>query len=195
MRSKFQLFISLLFLLNLGWSQNLDTDELKKIENFKYEEKKAKAWLDAQYEWNVITDGENITYNKESKKILSDTDYYSFIYPKTYTWSTTLILLKNKVIKQAVWYLINMQYLDKEKNSSHIMKTIITLDQALDMEKVLLSSYYSYIAFDPEVVTIENNKVKEYTRPDIAEKKLNSVEEIATLLMQYRKSKQTKKTN
>jgi len=51
-----------------------------------------------------------------------------------------------------------MQYLDKEKNSSQIMKTIITLDQAHNMEKVLLSSYYSYIAFDSEEVTIEKIK-------------------------------------
>jgi len=77
---------------------------------------------------------------------------------RIFNYSTNSILLKNKVIKQAVWYLINMQYLDKEKNSSQIMKTIITLDQAHNMEKVLLSSYYSYIAFDSEEVTIEKIK-------------------------------------
>jgi len=51
-----------------------------------------------------------------------------------------------------------MQYLDKEKNSSYIMKTIITLNQLLDKEKVLLSSYYSNIDFDSEEFTIEKIK-------------------------------------
>lgn len=77
---------------------------------------------------------------------------------RIFNYSTNSILLKNKVIKQAVWYLINMQYLDKEKNSSYIMKTIITLNQLLDKEKVLLSSYYSNIDFDSEEFTIEKIK-------------------------------------
>jgi hypothetical protein len=193
MKSKLQILVILLFIFNSGWSQNENEDELERIENFKKEEKKAKAWLDIQYEWNVITKGGNTTYNKEAKKILSDSTYYQFIYPETYTWPTTLILLKKKVIKQAVWYMLNLYGMDKATNTPHIMKTIITLDQALDMEKVLLSSYYSYISFDREIVSIENGKVKEYLRPDIAEEKLSNVKELATLLMNYRKSKQDQK--
>ncbi|OUR91101.1 hypothetical protein A9Q87_11545 [Flavobacteriales bacterium 34_180_T64] len=189
MKSTFQILIILLCVCNLGWSQSDSLNELEKINKFKQEELKAKAWLDSQYEWNVISEGESITYNKEAKKILSDSQYYKFIYPEEYTWATTLILLKKKVIKQAVWYMINLYGEDKIKNGSHISDALVSLDQAIDMEKVLTSSYYSYIAFDPEVVTIENGQVKEYSRPDLAEEKLSHVKEMMTYIFEYRKQK------
>lgn len=187
---KNKLFIIFLFIFYLGWSQSKSSDELEKIEKFKIAEKKSQAWVNRQYEWNVVTEAGKTSFNEEAQKILSDDNYYNFIYPKIYTWTWTSILLEKKVIKQAIWYMINLYGMDKKSNTPHIMKIIISLDQALDMEKVLLSSYYSYISFDREIVSIENNKVKEFLRPDIAEKKLNHVKELTTLLMQYRKSKQ-----
>ena len=89
--------------------------------------------------------------------------------------------------------MINLYKNDKINNGNLIMGAIFNLDQALDMEKILISSYYSYISFDPEVVVVENGKIIEFERPDIAEEKLANVKEMTMLLLNYRKEKKNKK--
>lgn len=178
----------LLFVLSQGYSQN-DSIEFNNIKISKELEQKSRAWLDDLYTSNVIVKGDSITYNDEAKLLISDSKYYNLIYPKVYTWPYTLALMEKKALKQALWYMINLYGEDKVKNSSHIINTIITLDQTIDMEKVLVNSYYSYISFDPEVVKMENGKVKEFSRPDIGEEKLNHVKELTRILLNVRRNK------
>lgn len=59
------------------------------------------------------------------------------------------------------------------------------------MDKALVATYYTNIAFDPEVYTIVDGKEqpREVSRPDIAEKKLLATKEIVDHVMYYRSKK------
>jgi hypothetical protein len=191
MKTKFLLLILVLFIFNLGWSQN---DSIA-INNKRIQEEKAVTWLEDLHTSNVIDEGDRLIYNEETKLLLSDPAYYNVIYPEKYNWVHTRELLKKKAVKQALWTMINLYGLDKPESRTQIVNTLITLDQLIDMEKVLVSSYYSYISFDPEVVIIEDGIVKEFTRPDIAEEKLNYVKELTVYILKNReqKAKENKK--
>ena len=58
--------------------------------------------------------------------------------------------------------------------------------------KVIISSFYSYIAFDHETTTIVEGIVTEVKRPDIAERKLIAVKEIISYIHYNRKQKEEK---
>ncbi len=183
--------ISALFLTICGFNAICQNDSIIEFGNFKIPkqlEQQSKIWLNDLYNPIVITKGDTIRYTKEAVMVLTNKKYYNIIYPNDYTWEITTELMKNKWVKQSIWYMINLYMANKKINSPYILNTIISLDRVIDMEKVLINSYYSYIAFDPQVVEIENEKVKKIIRPDIAEHKLVVTEEIVAYLRDYRKS-------
>ena len=181
MKNTFFISIGAMFIFSFGLAQN---DNVNSKDNV--QEEKAEAWLKDLHTANVIDDGDKLIYNEEAKLILSDPQYYKVIYPKEYNWVHTRELMKRRAIKPAIWTMINLYGMDKTENAPHVVKSLITLDQLVDIEKALISSYYSYIPFDPEVVIVENGKVKEFTRPDIAEEKLNNVKELTVFVLKKR---------
>lgn len=193
MKNILKILVLVLFIFSSGWSQTVGLNEFKTI-NIEETEQIAKVWLDDLFTWNVKPEGDNIIYNEEARRIISDTSYYNFIYPEAYTWPTTLALLEQRAIKQALWYMINIYGDDKTNSSPYIADVVVTLDHAIDMEKVLISSYYSYISFDPEVVKMDNGIIKEIIRPDIAEQKLMETKEIVNFVLSYRTQREQQKS-
>jgi hypothetical protein len=60
------------------------------------------------------------------------------------------------------------------------------------MDKILLSTFYTYAFADPEACRILNNK-PEIVRPDILEKKLRTTRELVNYIWINRKNKAEKK--
>ena len=148
----------------------------------------SKEWLDDLYSIGMQRKGDSLIINDESKKILKDTSYYKAIYPEVYTWQDTQYLMKKMALKQAFWYLINLYDLDSN-NKELVLQMIVPFDEIIEMDKIIISSFYSYIAFDPETVTIVKGTVSEVKRPDIAERKLIAVKEIISYIHYNRKQK------
>jgi hypothetical protein len=178
------IFAFLINLYYLGYGQ-VDTVPLSNNNNPTSKELDSKAWLEDLYESAVKFEGDTIVFNNEAKRILEDSVYHQFLYPKVYTWQVAQQLMERKALKQTFWYLINLYYADK-KNRDLVLKMILPYDQVLKMDKVIISVYYSYIAFDPEVATIKNGKTSEVIRPDIAEQKLSVAKEIIKQILNYR---------
>ena len=153
------------------------------------QEAAAKAWLEELYSQGVTIKNDSVYFNDETRRIVTDTAYQQIIYPEVYKWEVVPTLLQNKAIKPAMWYLINLYHTDTTRREL-ILKTILPLDQALEMDRVMVASFYTYIAFDPEVYTIVNGKSVGVKRPDLAEQKLLVTKAIVDQILEQRIARQ-----
>lgn len=149
------------------------------------QEAAAKAWLDELYSQGVTIKNDSVYFNDETRRIVTDTAYHHIIYPDVYKWEIVPSLLQNKAIKPAMWYLINLYHTDTTRREL-VLKTILPLDQALEMDRVLVAAFYTYISFDPDVYTIVDGKSVGVKRPDLAEQKLIATKAIVDQILEQR---------
>ena len=149
-----------------------------------------KDWLMDLYEPGVTVADDSIFINAESLRLMNDEAYQKLVYPKTYTWPAALQLIEKQELKKAFWYLINL-YEINEKNKDLVVKTVITYDKLFKMDKILVSTFYTYSLIDPEIGTIKNGH-SEVTAPHILEKKLQSLKEILFYLDKFKTENEKK---
>lgn len=142
------------------------------------------VWLKDLYQSGVKVDGDSFFVNKESERLISDKAYRQLIYPSTYTWEAAKGFIQSQEIKKAVWFLINL-YLVNDKNKELVVKSILVYDKLFKMDKILVSSFYTYSLTDPEVGTIEDGNSK-ITAPHVMEKKLNALKAMLFYLDKYK---------
>lgn len=149
------------------------------------QEAASQKWLANLYEMGVEIRNDSMILNEEAKRVLTDTTYYNFIYPKVYDWRIVQVLMKRMALKQAFWYMINL-YHSNPKNKELVLQTIVPYDRIMEMDKIMISTLYSYISFDPEVSILEIGKAPVVKRPDIAEQKMLATKEIVSYILSYR---------
>lgn len=142
------------------------------------------AWLSDLYEHGVKIENDTLIFNKEAQRILTDEQYRQFIYPKTYTWEQALASIQKLELKQAFWFLLNL-YLVNDENKNLVIKSLMSYDKFLIMDKALVGTFYTYILMDPEIGTIEDGQSK-IIAPHIMENKLSALKEIIFYLDKYR---------
>ena len=150
----------------------------------------AKSWMDNLYAHGVEIKGDSVYFNDETRLIVSNAEYNTLIYPDAYIWETVSGLMQQKALKQAVWYMINLYRTDQERRDL-VLRLILPLDQTLEMDRVMLAAFYTYIAFDPEVYRVENGRTVEVLRPDIAEEKLLATKAIVDQIYAQREKMKT----
>lgn len=143
------------------------------------------TWVKDLYEPGVKVEEDSIFMNVEAQKLMNDELYRNSIYPKSYTWQTTLNLIQKQELKKAFWYFINL-YLVSDQNKDLVIKSILTYDKLFKMDKVLVSTFYTYSLTDPQIGTIKEGK-SNVTSPHIMEKKLQALKEMLFYLDKYRK--------
>ena len=142
------------------------------------------VWLKELYEPGVVVGEDSIFLNKESERLLTDKEYRQVMYPAIYTWQAAINFIQKQEIKKALWFFINL-YLVNDQNKELVVKSILTYDKIFKMEKMLVSSFYTYSLTDPEVGTIEEGHSK-VTAPHIMEKKLNALKALLFYLDKYK---------
>lgn len=145
-----------------------------------------KWYLDIN-EKGIDKKGDSIIFSKEFVKVLNDEEYRLFIFPETYKKEVAAYLIDKKLLKQAFWYFINL-YPQSDLNKETILKAILSYDQVLKMDEVLVNTFYTYSFMDPEISIIKDGK-PEIVHPDILEKKLSDVKEMVGYILKYRKKK------
>jgi hypothetical protein len=65
------------------------------------------------------------------------------------------------------------------------MKTILAYDELFEMDRALLSAYYTFSMIDPQVCDFVDGKPV-IKRPDVVEAKLASVKEMVGYVLSYR---------
>lgn len=136
------------------------------------------------YEMGVRKDNDSLYISDESAKAHSDSDYRKILYPEIYSWEKALTLIAAIELKKAFWHLINL-YPKGQESKEFSVRIILGYDGLFDMERVIISTFYTYAFMDPEIGSIEDGKI-DITRPDILEEKLHVVKEMVTYIHAYR---------
>ena len=153
------------------------------VENGKY----WSAWLQDLYDVGVVMEKDSIKINDEARKIIIDSNYRKLIYPPAYTWQAAVILLKQMELKKGFWYLFNLYIIDT-LNRKLVIESIVSFEKIMDLEKIMTSTFYTYAMLDPQICNYNNGKLI-ITRPDIVEKKFNTLKEIINYISIYKKGK------
>ena len=156
------------------------------------DEAQIKVWLKDLYEPGVSVTEDSVFINAEASKLINDEQYRKLLYPKTYSWQAAIVFIQKQELKKAFWYFINLYSLN-EKNKEIVVKVILAYDKLLKMDKILISTFYTYSLIDPEIGSIVNGQSK-ITAPHILEKKLQVVKELLFYLDKYRKENKDAKT-
>jgi hypothetical protein len=153
-------------------------------------EKHWAAWLNDLYDVGVVLEKDSIKLNNEARRIIADSNYRKLIYPRVYTWPAATYLLKAMELKKGFWYLINLYSADTA-NKKLVIEALVPFDQTMDMEKVMISTFYTYAMLDPKVCTISKGKPV-IKKPDIVEKEFGYLKEIIAYIEYYRKQRKDK---
>lgn len=186
---RYTLFIVMMLLsMHSTYSQSVDTS--KKASKTK-DEKYWQDWLKDLYEVGVGQKGESLKITPEVEKVVKDEKYRSTIYPAKYTWPVAMDLMKNLELKIAFWHLINL-YSESDRMKNLVMQALLPFDKHLEMDKIMISSFYTYGMIDPTATTVKDGKI-EILRPDIIENKFNNVKQIIETIISNRPKKSGKK--
>jgi hypothetical protein len=148
------------------------------------------AWVEDLYTAGVSYEGDSVSINKEVEILLNKSDLFMFMYPEKYTWEVTLALIEKNQLKKAFWYMINLYRIDNT-NKELVVKSMLTYNKFLDMEKVLTNTFYTYCFTDPEIGTITNGK-PEINAPHILEEKLMVVQQLVKYIQSYEQKERNK---
>lgn len=144
-------------------------------------------WYVRVHEKGIEKSGDTIITGQEFQKVLEDEKYRETIYPETYTWDQALVFVKNRELKQALWYFVNL-YPQNKASKEFVIKSILAYDKLFEMEELMVNSFYTYSFMDPEISIIQNGN-PEIVNPDILEAKLRVVKEIVAYVQSYRNEK------
>lgn len=175
MKIKFQIFLILSFFiisLNAKGQINLST------------EAQISTWIKDLYEPDVSVAEDSVFINAEASKLMQDVQYRNLLYPKTYTWQAALAFVQKQELKKAFWYFMNL-YSENDQNKELVIQAILTYDKLFKMDKVLVSTFYTYSLIDPEIGSIKDGH-SQITAPHIMEKKLQVLKELLFYLDKYK---------
>jgi hypothetical protein len=147
--------------------------------------------VNSLYEMGVEKKKDSLFVSKEVIRLFTDPVYRRIAYPATYEWVHAVNLLKEMQLKTAFWHMINL-YGQDTANRSLVIGTFVAYDSLMQMDQVLLSTYYTYAFADPRISRVINNK-PDINRPDLLEKGLKNVKEIINYLWYYRQQRTTSK--
>ena len=147
-------------------------------------------WMKDLEEMGIDKKKDSLFVSREVMHLLRDKTYRNSIYPTPYNWQTTVAFMKQMELKKAFWQMINLYQTDIEHRHI-VIGTVCAYDSLMEMDKILLSTFYTYAFADPEVCRITSNK-PDIFRPDLLEKKLRTTREIVGYVWENRKRKQPK---
>jgi hypothetical protein len=148
-------------------------------------------WMKELNEQGVEKKSDSFYVKEEVVKLLKDPDYRKMVYPDVYNWQATVSLLNRMELKKAFWQMINLYQTDTAHRNI-VIGTFVLYDSLMDMDKILLNTFYTYAFTDPDVCRISNNK-PDIFRPDLLEQKLRTTREIVSYIWMSRKEKKNKK--
>lgn len=173
--------------LSLFCAPFLMCGQISKEKNKEDEAKKISAenWKKELTEKGIEMKDDSLYISNEYKRALNDDNYRKVVlYPDEYSWDLVAGLIKLNKLKPAFWGLINL-YSKSPEDKEKVMTFVITYDQVLPMDEILVATFYTYSFMDPKTSAIKNGEL-ETVHPDILEKKLRNVKEMVNYLTYFR---------
>lgn len=144
-------------------------------------------WFRKLQSMGVETRNDSLIIREEVIKLFADSLYRKSVYPGQYTWTEAVHLLREMELKKAFWHLLNLYETDSA-NRSYILGTFVAYDSLMSMDKILLSTFYTYAFADPRISRVKNNK-PDIFRPDLLEQGLARLKDIITQVWYYREKR------
>jgi hypothetical protein len=148
-------------------------------------------WFSNLQAMGVETINDSIIVREEVIKLFTDSLYRKSVYPAQYTWQEAVNLLREMDLKKAFWHMLNLYEIDSV-NRSYVLGTFVAYDSLMSMDKILLSTYYTYAFADPRVSRIKGTK-PDIFRPDLLERGLVRLKDIISQVWYYRERRTGKK--
>lgn len=137
----------------------------------------------------LTINNDSLQLNEEEKKLILDSVYRRQTYPTKYNWPLAIQLLNKMDLKKSFWHIMNL-YRTDTAHKELALQTFVVYDSLVDMEKILVNSFYTYALTDPEICSIKNEK-PQIIHPDLLEIKFNKMKEIINYILFYRSYKKT----
>jgi hypothetical protein len=180
--------LSLIIITVTGWLAALGQSSLPmRIDTSRASVAYWNKWTNDLYDNGVDTKKDSFFVKEEVIRLLKDSTYRKEVYPAMYDWKGAAALLQKMELKRAFWQMINLYQADT-KNKGIVVKICMRYDSLMEMDKILLSTFYTYAFADPKVCRMKNGKPEIY-RPDLLEKGLRATKEITSYLWAYREQK------
>lgn len=144
------------------------------------------AWQKDLYEMGVSVQQDSLRISPIVKQLFTDSLLRKQVYPTNYTWPVAMGLMQRMELKQAFWHLINLYPTDSASRTM-VLQSVLAYDKMIDMNKAIVSSFYTYAFADPRVGVLTNGK-PDILHPDLLDRKLHTVREIVDYLAAYRKT-------
>lgn len=146
----------------------------------------SEEWTAELYMHGVEMTDDSIHIGPEVLRLLSDKEYNHTFYSNQANWPKTLEYIKSNDLKKATWNMINL-YMTNDYSKDKVVKSVLTYNTLFDMEKILISAFYTYCYTDPAIGYIEEGKPV-IVAPHILEEKLQAVKEIIAYINQLDRS-------
>ncbi len=176
-----------LFLFSLWLAAFSQPQSFMRVDTSKQSIEHWQKWLEDLNSKGVEQKNDSFFVKEEVVKLLKDSNYRKSVYPAQYNWPDVVKLLNQMELKKAFWHLINL-FITDSTHRDIIVGTFVLYDSVMDMDNILLNTYYTYAFTDPEVCRLVNNK-PDIFRPDLLERKLRVTRQIVNYIWINRKNK------
>lgn len=143
------------------------------------------AWEKDFLDIGFSLDRDSLHLNEEAKRLLLDSQYRKRTYPVQYNWPEAIGLMNKMELKKAFYHLINL-YRTDTVHKEMVLQTFVLYDSLVDMEKILVNSFYTYALTDPQISILKNGKPV-VMHPEILEAILETVKEMIEIIKFNRK--------
>lgn len=147
-------------------------------------------WMEDLNRPGVEKTKDSFFVREEVVRILKDSQYRKTVYPSAYTWEGAVALLNRMELKKAFWHMLNLYDTDSAHRNI-VVGSFVLYDSLMDMDKIMISTFYTYAFADPQACRIVNNK-PDIFRPDILERKLRLTREIIGYIWLNREQRKKK---
>ncbi|RMB58051.1 hypothetical protein EAX61_10560 [Dokdonia sinensis] len=168
--------------ITLGQEDALANITEQDLEYLASKEDEAVAYMEYLKTPGVKIEGQEMIFNKEAQRLLSNESYRTQVYPATYSFAHVKASLSVNDFHKAFWQMINL-YPDHKED---VVRFIYAYDSVFPTDEVLIASFYTYGFFDPKITKLDGGKPNVY-RPDIFEEYLRRTREIITYIEYFRK--------
>jgi len=175
----------LLLCLQLAGLANAQSQQVQKADTVSAAVKFIRDWEKDFLDGGIVMGKDSFHIGDEAKRLLADAQYRTATYPASYNWPEALQLLQAMELKKAFWHFINL-YRTDPPHKELVLQTFVKYDSLVDMEKILVNTFYTYALTDPQICSFKNGKPV-IDHPDILEAKLNTTREIIAIVKYNRK--------
>jgi hypothetical protein len=155
------------------------------------QEKYWAQYFDKLGEMGVEIKNDSLVVRPEVIMLFTDSAYRKAAYPDQYSWQEAIMLMQKMELKLAFWHLLNLYDTDTAHRSL-VLGTFVAYDSLMSMDKILLSTFYTYAFADPRIARLVNNK-PDIFRPDLLERGLARLKDIIMQVWFYRQQRVSKR--